>query len=328
MADVSIDAPDGDRLREADRGQLLVVTGLVMAVSLVALVVLLNATIYSENVATRGIEADDGEAAAFRASAVEGVGELVDATNRAGPPPNATVNDTVLTGVEDLDRRIARSYAERGGVTRIETDASGLTRGTYLDTDGNATSLANATNATAYGFSGEIERTRGFVLDLDADALATTTAGNATSEAFHVAFDGSALSESSEVYVYRNGGGEVVVANGTGGTAPTPRCSVAVDPGDRVSLDLTAERLEETACVGVWPTELIAPTDSYAVDFGNADAADGTAIATVRPAGTGAAPDHADVSPAVYDATVELRYRTTELRFGTTVRVAPGEPRA
>jgi len=60
MADVSIGPPDGDRLfggedtSNADRAQLLLVAGLVMAVSLVTLVVLLNATIYSENVATRG----------------------------------------------------------------------------------------------------------------------------------------------------------------------------------------------------------------------------------------------------------------------------------
>ncbi|WP_281193680.1 hypothetical protein [Halorubrum sp. F4] len=328
MADVIPHQPDGRRFRETDRGQMLVVAGLVMAVSLVVLVVLLNATIYGENLATRGVEGADREAADVRATAVGGVGELIDATNRAKPGDHAAATGTVVDGVADLDRRMARSYADRGGTVHLATNDSRLTRGKYVTTDGNATSLANATNATEYTFAGGVDRTREFTLDFD--SVNNTTAANATDEAFHVAFNGSALSESQEVYVYRNGNDEVVVANGSDGATPTERCSVAVDPGDEVRLDLTGERLNDTPCLGVWPSALLAPSNPYAIDFGNADAADGTATATVRPRPTGADPDadHAGVSPAVYDATVDLRYRTADFRFETTVRVAPGEPYA
>ncbi|MFC5278719.1 hypothetical protein ACFPM1_08130 [Halorubrum rubrum] len=328
MADVSLGPPDGRRLREADRGQLLVVAGLVMAVSLVALVVLLNATIFTENLATRGIEAADGEATEVRATAVGGVGELVDATNRQERASHEVTN--VTDGVAALDARMARSYAERGGVVHLETNESRVTRGEYLSTAGNATSLANDTDATAYAFVDGIDRTRGFSLSLSADDLATTTPSDATGEAFHVVFDGPALSESREVYVYRNATDDVVVANGTGGGDPTVRCSIAAASDENATLDLTAERLGETACPGVWPAELFAPSDAYAIRFGNADAADGTATATVRPRPAGSDPgaDHDGTSPAVYDATVDLRYRTADLRFETTVRVAPGEPRA
>ncbi|OYR57968.1 DUF7261 family protein [Halorubrum halodurans] len=330
MADVNPDRTRERRLRDADRGQLLVVAGLVMAVALVALVVLLNATIYAETLATRGVEDADREAADVRAAAVGGVGELLEATNRAGPSSHAAANDTVLEGVADLDRRIARSYADRGGAVRLDADAAGLRRGKHLATDGNATSLANATGATTYAFVDGIDRTRAFSLSLAVDDLATTTAANATGEAFHVAFDGAALAGSREVYVYRNGSGGVVVANGTNGAAPTALCSVAAAPGENVTLDLTGERFGSAACPGVWPADLVVPTDRYGIGFANADAADGTVTATVRPrpAGTDPATDHAGVSPAVYDAAVELRYRTADLRFRTTVRVAPGEPRA
>jgi hypothetical protein len=330
MADVSLDPPDGKRLREADRGQLLVVAGLVMAVSLVALVVLLNATIFTENLATRGIETADGEAADVRATAVGSVGELIDATNRADQDSHDAANDTVREAVVDLDERMARSYAERGGVVHLETNESRLTEGWYLATDGNATSLANDTGATAYTFVDGIDRTRGFSLSLSVDDLATTTPSNATGEAFHVAFDGPALPESREVYVYRNGSGDVVVANGTAGGDPDVRCSIAAASGEDVALDLTGERLGNAACPGLWPADLVVPTDRYAIGFGNADAADGTATATVRPRPAGSDPgaDHDGISPAVYDATVDLRYRTADLRFETTVRVAPGEPRA
>ncbi|SMO81693.1 DUF7261 family protein [Halorubrum cibi] len=330
MADVSLGPPDGKRLREADRGQLLVVAGLVMAVSLVALVVLLNATIFTENLATRGIQAADGEAADVRTTAVGGVGELIDATNREERESHEVTN--VTDGVADLDERMARNYAGRGGVVHLETNESRVTEGWYLSTAGNATSLANDTNATAYAFVDGIDRTRGFSLSLsvDDDDLANTTPSNATGEAFHVVFDGPALSESREVYVYRNGSGDVAVANGSAGGDPEVRCSIAAESGENVTFDLTGERLGETACPGVWPVELFAPSDPYAIRFENADAADGTATATVRPRPAGSEPgaDHDGISPAVYDATVDLRYRTADLRFETTVRVAPGEPRA
>ena len=326
MADVNVRPPDGRRLREADRGQLLIVAGLVMAVSLVALVVLLNATIYSENLATRGVEGTDREAADVRANVVGNVEELIDATNRAEPTVAAS---DLVDDVDALERRMSRSHAERGATIHLDTDESRVTSGTYVTTDGNATSLANETDATGYTFAGGIDRTRGFTLDLD--RIENMTAASATDEAFHVAFHGSALSESQEIYVYRNvTTEEVVVANATGGGEPTVRCSIAAAPDDEIRLDLTGERIEGTACIGVWPTALLAPSDSYTIDFENADAANGTATATVRSQGTGTDPDadHAGVSPAVYDATIDLRYRTADFRFETSVRVAPGEPHA
>ncbi|MFC7080626.1 DUF7261 family protein [Halorussus caseinilyticus] len=60
MADVRFDPrpPAGDRGRSGDggrdRGQLILVTGLAIAVMLVALVLLLNTVIYTQNLATRG----------------------------------------------------------------------------------------------------------------------------------------------------------------------------------------------------------------------------------------------------------------------------------
>lgn len=60
MADVM------NRLRgERDVGQMILVSGLLIAVTLLILVVLLNTVIYTENVATRGLDSDAGEAIEF-----------------------------------------------------------------------------------------------------------------------------------------------------------------------------------------------------------------------------------------------------------------------
>lgn len=334
MAHVRIGPPDGARFRESDRGQLLIVAGLVMAVSLVALVVLLNATIYSENVATRGIESADGEALEVRAGVVGGVGETIDAVNRDAGGSADPVDERVEEGVDELADRLASNYVRRGGTTAVDVDTSRMTGGWYLGIDGNETSLANGSGATTYTVAGGVDRTRGFALDLDPESLASDPD---TGEAFRVVLDGPAPSEPRTVTVHRddtasNDGEHVVVVEATGGGSDvTCRASVAED--ETASVRLTAERVGGESCVGLWPDELVTPTEPYDLRFENADAADGTAEATVRTTtgsdvGPEPAADHDGLSEAVYDAAVHLSYRTAELRFETTVRVAPGEPHA
>lgn len=326
MADVSISPPNPDRLRgengfrDANRGQLLLVAGLVMAVSLVALVVLLNATIYSENVATRGIESADGEALEVRATAVEGTGSLIDATNRKAAADGdgyGATETAVEEGVTELDTHLARTYAGRGGVTHLTVDS--LRRGSYL-----------TGNLSSSQVGDDIDRTRGFVLDVDPESLASTNASAAPDEAFHVFFNGSG-GGTSEVYVYadESAGGNVTVAVGENGTEPTVVGSIDpdnLDEPDRVAVDLTGERLGGQSTPGIWPAELLTQSDSYATDFENGDAAVGNATATVTAPSGGGVASELDATPAVYDATIDLRYRTAELQFETVVRVAPGEP--
>lgn len=240
MADVSIGPPDGDRLfggedtSNADRAQLLLVAGLVMAVSLVTLVVLLNATIYSENVATRGIESADGEALEVRATAVDGTGELLDATNRAGPTDHADAAETVRNGVKDLDREASRSYAERGGVARIELLE--IRNGSRITTD------MAAVDPNASTLAADVDRTRGFVLDVDPGSLVETNASGAVDNAFHVELNDS-TGGTHQVYVYNGTDGNVTVAVGDNSGEPTVWCETPPDGRDRVAVDLTGERL-------------------------------------------------------------------------------------
>jgi len=325
MADVSLGPPDRDRLfggdgaREADRAQLLLVAGLVIAVSLVTLVVLLNATIYSENVATRGIESTDGEALEVRATAVGGTGELIDAANRAGPTDPEDIEDSI----GDLDAELSRSYAERGGVTHLNLSSVGngsRVSGELGAVDPNASLLA-----------GNVTRTRGFVIDVDPDpgSLNQTDPAGAVDDAFHVDLNDS-TGGSRQVYVYNGTDGNVTVAVGENGSAPTALCETPPAGRSRVAVDLTGERLGDRPCPGLWPRSLVAPDGTYNITLVNADAAGGEVTATVRPVSGGAVTSNPDLTAtaAVYEATIELRYRTADLRFETTVRVAPGEPDA
>ena len=266
---------DARRFHDADRGQLLLVSGLVVAVSLVALVVLLNASIYSENVATRGIEAADGEALEVRAAAVEETGKLIDGTNRQ-PPADSTVGSAVEEGIVDLDDHLARAYADRGGVTRVTTDPSAMENGSYVTGD----LTANATLA------GGVDRTRGFAFDLNASALEDTTRSRATDESFHVAFSNAtgATGETREVYAYESeADGNVTLAVGANDGDPTVVCEAPIDGRDRIEIGLTGERLWDEPCPGIWSESAGSLDGSYDIDLANASAANGTVTATVRP---------------------------------------------
>ena len=302
--------PDGeshrDRFREADRGQLLLVSGLIVAVSLVALVVLLNASIYSENVASRGIEAADGEALEVRAAVVEETGARIDAANG-----NGTTNGTEIeAGIDDLDRNLSGRYASRGGIAVVNPVAT--TSGWYL------TGPVNDSTTAA-----EVDRIRAFSFTNGSD-LPSANAANANGEAYAVVFNRSGANATHEVYLYENGG-DVVVASGANGSAPTERCRLPAS-GEPVTLDLTGDRLDGEPCPGAWPEGL--NDETYDLEFENADGVGAEATATVT-TGTKPQSDTAlTVRKAVYDATIEFRYHTADLRFETTIRVAPGEPDA
>jgi|AntRauTorcE11897_2_1112592.scaffolds.fasta_scaffold00076_54 hypothetical protein len=323
MAAVIPWSSDGDdsRFRDANRGQLLLISGLVVAVSLVALVVLLNASIYSENVATRGIEAADGEALEVRAAAVEETGKLIDGTNRNRPANHSEAAAAVEEGVADLDEYLARAYADRGGVTHVAGDPSSIRAGSYVtgNLTANGTGDANATVADG------VAQTRGFVVEVDPDTLASTDAGDAAANAFFVEFD-DGVNETRKVYVYNGTDDNVTVAVGENGSDPTVVCSTPA--ADRVAVDLTGGTLGDERCPGLWATSAGALGTPYDVSMERTGAADGEVTLTVLPdSGDAVGSDHT-AAPAVYDAEIDLRYRTAELRFETTVRVAPGEPDA
>ena len=300
--------PRGDdpseRFRDADRGQLLLISGLVVAVSLVALVVLLNASIYGENVATRGVEAADGEALEVRAAVVEETEARLDAANRDGPTTAADVD----ASVDAIERNLTARYASRGGIAVV--DLLDTASGQYL------TGPVNDSTAIT-----GVDRIRAFSVANGSDLPSTEAA------AFTVVLNDTAADTTHEVYLYESDG-DVVVARGENGSTPTERCRYPAS-GAPVALDLTGDRLDGEPCPGVWPEALSDESDGpFDVEFENADGVGAEATATV---GTDANPESdtaLTVRDAVYAATIEFRYRTADLRFETPIRVAPGEPDA
>lgn len=106
--------------RSRDRGQLILVAGLTVAVILVVLVLLLNTVIYTENLATRGIDSGAGDAIEYRSTVVGSVEELIERENEhydEGRPPA----DGVETGIEEIDGTLSERHLERGTIAEIRS---------------------------------------------------------------------------------------------------------------------------------------------------------------------------------------------------------------
>lgn len=107
--------------RSRDRGQLILVAGLTVAVILVMLVLLLNTVIYTENLATRGIDSGAGDALEYRATVVGSVAELIERENEhhdEGYPPSEGVEE----GVGEIDGVLSERYLYRGTIAEIRAN--------------------------------------------------------------------------------------------------------------------------------------------------------------------------------------------------------------
>jgi len=325
MADVSIEI-DFD----SDRGQLLLIAALAVAVILVGVALLLNAAIFTENVATRETGADGREAIDIRGSTVADIGELIERENERDAETNVT--DRVGDGIDAMAPLLEREHIRHGIV--VDLERQGIDEGERVewDTDvrsGNFTVEREEEDETVqepeWTLLTEVNATRGFTLTIDRTTLESLDEPNETQlqdEAFGIEFAGEGVSQ----YVYEDTD-NVVVAQVSGGSVDH-RCSIA--SADEVTVDLTGDRLETdeemTRCHrGLWPTTDFEQIDS--IEITNGDRAGGTFSLTIDDESTVADESELIVEPAVYAATVDFRYASADLDVETQVVVAPGEPR-
>jgi len=313
----------------ADRGQLLLVTALALAVLLVTVALLLNTAIFTENVATRDTTADGHEAIELRGELVAAIGDLIETENYRRSGSTATVE----TGVDTMGTEQTLVERERGRYGTVATLArnDSATPGQLLrwnDTDTNRQFDVDGGNWTLVE---DLDAARNVTLTVDPASLVETTASESADDtAFGVRFNRSG--ETVTQYIYKqSGSGDLAIAESVDGSPPERQCQIDLtnlNSEDRnTTVDLTGDRLSTDASAvdcfrGLWPAD-----DPDAIEFVNGNTAEGRFAATVDETATPIVNDEVEKTSAVYSVTVDIAYTTAELDFETTVRVAPGEPR-
>lgn len=105
-----------------NRGQIIFIGGLSLALTFVALALILNSVIYSENLATRNNgDSQRQNAADFREEVRRGVIDLADQVNQKYTGA-ATLNDEIRDGIADWTMYAARYYAGNGASITVTVD--------------------------------------------------------------------------------------------------------------------------------------------------------------------------------------------------------------
>ena len=198
---------------DADRGQLLVIVGLIIAVSFIGLAVALNAAIFSENLSTRE-SVDAEEAAAYTAGVEPAIGDAYDETNDGGAATAADARTEFGDLLGEWETAKEREAAREGADFGLNRTAH---VGWRLEQDANRsfTPEGNA-SATDWTVADGVQNISAFELSVKRTKLYN----GADTAAFHVFLsDGT---DTWKVFVYRDGSDNIVVS---ADDPPTPQCT-------------------------------------------------------------------------------------------------------
>ncbi len=304
-----------------ERAQLLLITALALAVILVTVALLLNAAIFTENVATRDTTADGPEAIELRGEVVQGISELIETENHEGSGSLTAVEEDIDAMAPMVDRERARE----GTVGTLSHDPNDIESGTllrYNETDGDARAFSEA-GSNNWTLVDDLGSARAFTVAIEPNRLNATTA-ESSGDVFGIRFS-NATEDDETLHIYEDDNKEnhLAVARAVDGETPERLCGIE-HGGASVDIDITGDRLSTDESVVDCHRSLWPDYDPDRIEFVNIDEEEGTASVTVDE-GTDWAAAVTDTE-AVYSATVDISYQTTDLTFETTARIAPGEP--
>lgn len=322
-----------------ERGQLILVGGLSLAVIFVALALVLNSAIYTENLATRTSDNPSDTALQFRQDAVAGASSAMDHVNRNGGDQAYSDRYQEYQNTIDEWQRIHANYSAVNGLLtevrapdRVENDEN---EGTLI-VDDNPNSEFTSHEGDPDWVVANHTRVRQFRLNVDradfpsslADSTVENTLSGSEDSAFYVEFhDGS---DSWRVAVYKGSDTSEIKVMSYDPDSDFRTCTAE---GPSVQIDVTGGTLNGMRCEALSFMEDLSGT--HDISYSNAAAIQGTYELTVdREEGSFPDTRYSDspdddtpyTTPAIYSATVELVYDGPSVTYETEVRVAPGEP--
>lgn len=294
-----------------DRAQLILITGFIVAVVLIALAVVMNSAIYTENLATRSESSGATDASAYQRAVEQGALEAFRYANQVNGTTNtssyAGMERNVTQAVTAVSDIAARQQITRGHIPNVTVVSS--TRGTRIYENGSDFTDENSNDD--WTVAAGITEVRAFRMKVDQSSLEEPGDG-----AFRVVADFTAGGNWS--LNITDSGTSATVGVSSGGTYET--CSgtsgsfwVNVTEGTVAGEECDA--LDFETVVG----------NNHALQFENGSAATGEFSVVVPEEDgdlSGLAPNEQQI---LYATTLELVYRTPELDYRTKIEVAPGE---
>ncbi|MFB6131017.1 MAG: hypothetical protein ABEJ28_09380 [Salinigranum sp.] len=316
MADVTRD----------DRGQLLLVGALSLAVLFVALALIMNTAIYTQNLATRGNDLRSDGAIEFQRAVHDGV---------AGSIRYVTYHNNSTVDYREPYLAYNRSFSDLGNGTAVQYAATGqatnltnvsVTAGTRIEQDGERNFTSRNGTADWTLADGVTARNFTMVVYPDNASLANGSLGGIVGiNPFQVRF--TTGGSSYDVYVSRNAFAKQLYVK-VGSHSP---CTVPYETGSRVRIDLTDATINGTRCNPLVP---IGNASGYDVSYANGDKIDGAYTLVVdetyddvpdAPYANETTGKDPYKTRALYSATVGLTIEGPRTKYRSQITVRPGE---
>ena len=319
--------------RARSRGQILLIAAFSLAVIFVALALVVNSAIFTENLASRGEVGGSSDALVYQDEITDSVGETIEFANLYNTSDLATsVDDSVST----IDARGGVQQATGGQLVHVEYLGEDFGHRIADNASGGSAFLNESSpNATPdWRVAETVDRTRNVRITLTDTSPLAGTAGTAfTLEA------NESTSTIWEMRVWDDGSNVVVDVETAGGR--TAQCRVP--DTTPIDIDVTRGQVNGEPCHALtwtgpdgdqmwWDTGL-SPLNDYDIWIKNGDRIEGNYSMIVD--GT---PDTQNLSsgfasgddpyetPAIYSARIDYVYMTGEVEYDSEIVVAPGEP--
>jgi len=296
---------DADEPARSDRAQIILVGAFALAVVFIALALVMNAAIYTENLATRSESAGTADAAAFQRSTTTVAEDVFQYAHEVNDSDYAGLERNVTDGIEAYDNVTRTQQASGNQLTGVSVAST--TDGTNI-TD-NESDFQSPSNTDDWTLATGVTQTREF-------RLKTDTLNFPSTEEFRVVADDAStwyLNISAEGTGYEVG----VNDSGTYTQCATPSIQA-------ITVDFSNGTVNGNSCAALDLHEVSGP---YALKFENSSTVTGAYTVIVDSDETYTSPDSDDptTEPVLYSMEVDMTYWTSELRYETSIRVAPGE---
>lgn len=335
----------GDRSRP-ERGQIILVAAFALAVTFIALALVVNSAIFTENLASRGELGGSDEALYFRAELASMVGETIGYANVHN---TSDLSDAIETNVANTSYVIERQAAANGAFVNVTLPGPVVRDGSRItQNESSQRAFTSANGASDWSVVEDVQResggngTRAFVMNVTKSSLSSDGSSPFTIRATQWTNAGTDW----QLRVWRDGStSDVIVVEVENGAGAVRECRTVVEES-WARIRVTEGTIDGRPCQALRraadPGDT-APTDfrfaagigsRYNVSFANGTMAAGnyslvttnTSIAgsqTLNGSGSRASPYG---TPAAYSIAVDYRYDTPKMTYRTRVRVAPGEP--
>jgi hypothetical protein len=324
MADVS----------DNSRAQLFLVGALSLAVVFVALALILNSAIYTENLATRGTDSADGrEIVQFQHDAEHAVGGLVTFANRNSDGYDSQ-KAVVQDGVAEIGS-LGQAFSAKHG-TAVAVAYVDVTVGTEARqyTDRAFTDDSDSSNWVA---AADVDTVRSFNQTVGPSTLTESSTGSLLGDGpFYVSFeddgDDNPLND-WRVYLYQDATGKMYVGVVSPSGTVNSCGPYTYAAGERVDVSLTGSTVAGERCPYLdFTDDLSGP---YDIKYHNGDSAAGTyrfvvdqeySTFTSNLAGTYTGDsDDPTARPVLYSATVRITHHSSSSLYETEVTAVPGD---